>query len=176
MCPPLIAVAAVVSAAAAAAGAGVQVAGNIKQGKAAAASADAQADQDVRNAHLAHEAELDVLRRGSIDAGKARAEGQQVIAEQRLGFTASGVDVGSGTALDVQGDTRELSEFQAAEIEVAAARDAWGYRTKGINYQEQAKVTREVGRQQREGTFLTAVGQGISGVGAAASAFSRVGR
>jgi hypothetical protein len=164
MCPPIIAVAAIVSTA-------VAVGGQVAAGKARAKGQEAQAEQDVKNSQYAHMAELDAIRQGGVDAARARGEGTKVIAAQRVAFGASGVDVSSKSAVDTYAETREMSEMDAAIIEVQAARDAWGFKTKGLNYQKQAVVNREAADQTRTGTFLTATGTAIQGLGAAAGAF-----
>lgn len=157
-------------AAAAVAAAAASTAGAVAQGNAAKKASDAQAEQDVKNAQLADMAAKDAIRQGGVDAAAARAEGTEVISAQRVGFATSGVDVNSGTAGTTQVLTRQLSDFEAETIKVEAAKDAWGLRTQGLNYEKQSKVRREIGRQAQLGGFLSATGYAFQGIGGAVAA------
>lgn len=70
---------------------------------------------------------------GQRASNRQRVATRQTIGAQRAAFAAQGVDVGSGSALDVQADTAELGELDAATIANEAARAALGYRAQAAD-------------------------------------------
>lgn len=64
---------------------------------------------------------------GADEESRYRASVRGLIGSQRAGFAAQGVDVGSGSAVDVQADAAYLGELDALTIRNNAAREAWGY-------------------------------------------------
>lgn len=170
MCPPIL------LAGAAILGAGTAVAGTVIGAKGAKSASDAEKKQAIQNAQYAEQAAQDAIRRGGVASAKARGEGTQLIGTQRVGYAASGVDVSSGSALETQVETRALTEEEALLIKADAARDAWGYRTQGLAYGQQAKLAASAGRQAVAGGFLTGAGQVLGGVASAAGQFYRPAR
>lgn len=71
---------------------------------------------------------VDALRRGALAAGLQRMKGSQVVARQRVGYAASGVDSTVGTPADVASGTEAFNEFDALTIENNAAREALGHK------------------------------------------------
>lgn len=75
----------------------------------------------------------DVRVRGDKAAQRATAQGRRVQASQRAGYAAQGVDVGSGSAADVQADTALQAELDANEIRTSAFMQAWGIEANAEN-------------------------------------------
>jgi hypothetical protein len=93
-----------------------------------------------------------------------------LIGEQRTGFAAGNIDVGFGSAVDVQEDAAFLGELDALTIRTNAAREAWGMRVEGEDLRKQAEIQRKeganaaaAGRARQTGAVLGAIGTGISG-------------
>jgi len=81
------------------------------------------------NARIADYQAKDALERGNAEAARIRQRRNQVVGQQRATFAAQNVDIGTGSAADVQADTVLLSEMDVDTVKANAAREAWGYRT-----------------------------------------------
>lgn len=79
------------------------------------------------NAQIALQQEQDALDRGKQDEEKFRQGVKGLIGSQRTGFAGQGVDVGQGSAADVQADAAFMGELDALTIRNNAARAARGY-------------------------------------------------
>jgi hypothetical protein len=100
----------------------------------------------------------DSLQQGAIAAARARMAGSAATQEQRLAFTANGVDSTTGTAAQVAGTAGLWSELDALQAENNAARRAMGQRETGRRYRVQAQDV----FQQADSAHL-ASGLGIAG-------------
>ena len=136
---------------AAAAGTGIQVAGQIKAGNAAKKAGDF-------NAAVSELQAKDALARGRTDEQRFRQGVRALIGSQRAGFAAQGVDVGVGSALDVQADAAFLGELDALTIRNNAQREAWGYRIEAENYRMGGQQARTASRWNAVGTVLGTAG------------------
>lgn len=88
-----------------------------------------------------------------LGARSAFEQGQQQIAgltmragqlkgSQRAAMAANGVDLGSGSAAEVQASTEIMKEIDKNTLEANAVRSAWGYRTEAANLQSGAAMKR----------------------------------
>jgi len=143
-----------VAAGIAAAGIGLSAFGTYK-GVKAENQANAYNAQIAANNQLIAEqgASLDEQRAAqAIEAGRVaeeqfRQKGEQLKGTQRAGFAASGVQVDTGSALDVAEDTAELTELDALTIRHNAALQAFDFnmearnkRLKGQQYGQEAAL------------------------------------
>jgi len=160
--------------------AGVSAYGQVRAGRAAQRAgeieqkaADAQAEVIDWNAGIADLQAEDATARGYEEEHRFRSMVRGVIGTQRAGFAAGNIDVGFGSALDVQADAAFLGELDALTIRNNAAREAWGYKVEGENLRQQADVTREEGvamaasgRERRNQAYIgaagTLIGSGMS--------------
>ena len=101
---------------------------------------------------------------GSIEEDRQRARMRQVIGKQRAAFAANNIDSSSGTALDLISETAQFGEEDALAIRANAARDAWGFRTQGMNYRAQGTLARAQARNQGTATLLS-TGAQMAGTG-----------
>ena len=101
---------------------------------------------------------------GSIDEDRQRARMRQMIGKQRAAFAANNIDSSSGTALDLISETAQFGEEDALAIRANAARDAWGFRTQGMNYRAQGTLARAQARNQGTATLLS-TGAQMAGTG-----------
>ena len=79
-------------------------------------------------------------------------------------LAASGVEVDSGSALDVQDASIREGEQDAAAIRFNAAREGWGHQVQAVNYRNEASAARAAGRNALFGSI---VGAGTSLLSAA---------
>lgn len=125
------------------------------------------------NAQVADLQAADAIQRGAEDESRFRSGVRQIIGSQRAGFAAGNIDVGFGSALDVQEDAAMLGELDALTIRTNARREAWGIKIEAEDLRRQAGITRKTGvalaaqgRAQRTQARLqagsTVLGAGVS--------------
>lgn len=125
----------------------------------------AKQKEAVENTRLAQRAAVDALERGNRESGQARMATSQLIAKQQLAYANSGVDSTVGTPAQVASDTRTLGEMDARQLENNAAREAWGFRTYGSRYREQAQLEATRGTNRAYGTALAGAGRFVGSFG-----------
>lgn len=111
------------------------------------------------NAELSEAQAQDALAIGAVNEQRQRAKTKQLIGSQRANLAAQGIDIETGSALDVQTGTAALGEDDALMIRTNAAREAWGYRAQASNYRFGGEVARTTAKQQAVGTLLTGGGK-----------------
>lgn len=116
-----------------------------RAGLAAQRAAESQAQLAEYNAAVADLQAKDSLQRGKLDADKFRSRTRVLIGEQRAGIAAGNIDVGYGSAVDVQADAAYLGELDALTVQTNAAREAWGFRVEAEDLRERARISRAEG-------------------------------
>ena len=144
----------------------IGAAGTLMQGMAANSAARAQAAAANQNARIAEAQAHDALERGGQEELRLRRQMAQLQGTQRSMLAASGVDVDSGSALDVQDASMREGEQDAAAIRFNAAREGWGHQVQAANYRNEASAARAAGRNA---PFGSVVGAGTSLLSAAGS-------
>jgi hypothetical protein len=139
------------------AGLGFQLRANEQQ-------AQAQDQQNKQNLQMANDAAGDALRRGQQDESKIRMQGGKLADAQHTAYANSGIDASSGTAADVQAETRATTEFDARTAQNNAAREAWGFKTYGAQYLQKAQLDAQRNSNQQVGTLLTGAAKTTSDV------------
>lgn len=146
--------------------------GQVRSGKAAKAAgehaaqaAESEAQLDDFNAHVADLQATDAIERGAEQEGKYRVNIRQTIGAQRAGYAGGNIDVGYGSAVDVQADAAFLGELDALTIRTNAGREAWGYNVQAIDLRKRAAITRkegsfaqQAGAEQAKSAYLGAAG------------------
>lgn len=108
------------------------------------------------NAQVADMQSDDAIARGDIAADRQRTNTKRLIGAQRAAWAASGADVNSGNAVDVQSDTASMGELDALTIKYNAAREAWGYRNQAIDYRARGDLAKSEGETKAlEGALTT---------------------
>jgi len=158
------------------AGGFAQGAGAMQAARAASASSNYQAVVAANNARLANEAADRTLASGAADTEATSMKSAANVGTIKATQGASGVDVNSGSALNVQASARELGELAATRTSNNAAEKAWGYRVQASNDVAQAQLDQMTGKNQiaageqaQAGDELKGLGTGLVG---AATAFT----
>lgn len=112
----------------------VGAAGSVMQGRSQASAASYQAAVASNNQKIAGQNATYALQAGQQREQAARMRTAGLIGSQRATAAAHGVDVNSGSALDVQSDAATLGELDALTIRNNAAREAYNYKVQGMNY------------------------------------------
>ncbi len=113
---------------------------------------------------------------GEQQAFNKGMETRQKVGGIVAGQAASGVDVSSGSALDVKSSTQELGQVDALTIRSNAAREAYGYQVQGSNFGAQAEADRfggendiTAGQNAKKAGDIAATGSILSGITGAAN-------
>lgn len=162
--------------------AGVNAYGQYKAGKAqkkaavaagehAQEASESQAELSDWNASIADLQATDAIARGAEQESRFRQGVRVMVGAQRAGLAASNVDVGFGSAVDVQADASFLGELDALTIRTNAAREAWGYKVQGEDLRKRAAIQRKEGGFQAEAgrAFTSGSGYAIAGTIAGAT-------
>lgn len=140
-----------------------QVKGQRQAGRLANEAAQQEAGIIDYNAAIADQQAADAITRGQEREQRARAATRGIIGSQRASFAAQGVDVGTGSAADVQADAAFLGELDALTEQTNAAREAWGFKVQATDLRNRADVTRRTGVNQERAANAASVGTAIGG-------------
>lgn len=104
----------------------------------------------------------DAINRGESDAQKVGLEGRRVLGEQRAGLAGQGVDVGVGSAADIQMETLTLSARDMKTVRLNAMQEARGIRAQASTTRAQGRMGARTATNQAAGTLLTGGAQAIA--------------
>ena len=117
-----------------------------------------QAQVAANNATIANQNATTALQAGQAAEAAQRMKTAGLIGSQRAGLAANGVQLNSGSALDVQSDAASLGELDALTIRSNAARTAAGYEAQAGNSTAQSQLDQaQAGWADTTGTLNSAV-------------------
>lgn len=145
--------------------AGATLYGSNKQSKAMREQANQEAALAEFNAKVADAQAEDALRRGEEYAGQFRKEVSGLIGKQRVGIAGQGIDVSTGTAADIQRETKLMGEEDASKIISNSWREAMGLRIQAQNYRMGGKNAYNAGMNQAGNTMLSGGLQAVNALG-----------
>jgi hypothetical protein len=131
---------AAIGAAAGVAGAGVGVVGAIHSANAASQAAAYNQQIANQNAQVAKNNATYAAQAGDVQAGQAQQKTRAEVGALKASEAAAGVDVNSGSAVDVRSSARDLGELSAITVQSNAAREAYGYRTQAVGFENQGTL------------------------------------
>lgn len=157
-------------------GTAVSAYGAIQQGEAAGRAADAQAQMSRYQAEVARNNQQIAKNMADreIAAGQAAAQAESMktaarVAKLRAGMAAHGVDVSTGSAVDVQSSERKMGALDAETVLANAQVKAYGYQSKAYGYGADAGLYDTAGANasatasaSRTGGYLKAAGTLLS--------------
>lgn len=94
------------------------------------------------NARIAELGAQSALNQGQQQVGALTLKAGQLKSSQRASMAANGIDLGVGNAAEVLASTDIMKEIDKNTVEANAVRNAWGYRTQAVNYQNEALMKR----------------------------------
>lgn len=151
----------------AALGVGGTLMGAYANARALEAQGYAQRQAFEMNAKFAEFNAKQALERGDEAAKAYKDHVNKTIGTQRASYAAQGVDVNSGSAMEVQKQTAELGAQDVLTIKNNAWREAWGMRVEAGNSRIQAQYAESTANATARATLLTgglqAGAQGASG-------------
>jgi len=116
-----------------------------ESGRLQRASAESAARLSEFNAAVAELQAADAIARGAQEEARFRDGIDGLIGSQRAAIAANNIDVGFGSALDVQADAAYQGELDALTIRNNAAREAWGYAVQAQDSRLRAQIARREG-------------------------------
>lgn len=144
---------------------GIQAYGQVFQG-------DAQANAYKYNAAVARQNSQAALENAQLAAESGTATATMVSMKNRQTYdstkaqqAASGVDVNSGSAVDVRASEQELGVTDAYNSRVAAVREAYGYQVQSVNDKSEAQLEDYQADISQEAGYLGAAGTLIGTIG-----------
>ena len=132
-----------------------QIGSSYAESRAIKAQSRYESQQLEFNSKLADIQARQVEQKGKEEATQYKTQVKQLIGRQRTALAAQGIDVSSGSALDLQTETAQLGALDALQIRTNAFREATGYRIQSIDYSSQAEMTRLAGKHKAKSTLLT---------------------
>lgn len=147
-------------------GAAVSAYGMEQQGKAASNAANYNAEVAANNAKIAKQNSAYAGAEGETNTASALMKARAEVGAIKASQAASGLDVNSGSAVDVRSSAAETGELNAINIRSEAARKAYGYQT------EAASDTGQVGLDKSNASNSSAAGD----IGAASSIIGGLGK
>lgn len=146
-------------------GTGVSVYSSVQEGKAQQEYYNYQAQQDEKNAKIAEQNALKERQGGIEDARMQRIKTLQTIGKQQTAMASNGIDITSGSALDMIEDTRAMGELDALNILANSERTAQNYLQQSDNFTSQAYLNSLASKNAYKTGIYNSIGAGISGIG-----------
>ena len=139
-----------------AAAVGIMAASSLMQGYAQYQQARYASKVASQNAAIADRLAVDAEKRGVAREEAYRRNLAATQGQQRAALAASGADLSSGSALDLQGDIAQFGELDALSVRANAEREAYGFRTQGMNFRAESEARKAGGNYALLGSVLQA--------------------
>lgn len=94
------------------------------------------------NARIAELGAQSILNQGQQQVGALTLKAGQLKSSQRAAMAANGIDLGTGSAVEIQASTDIMKEIDSNTLTANAVRSAWGYRTQAVNFENEALTKR----------------------------------
>lgn len=140
-----------------------------QQGQAASKAAAYNAQVADNNSKIATQNAEFAGAEGEANAGASAMKTASQIATIKTAQAANGVDVNSGSAVNVRASEAELGEVNALNIRANAARQAYGYATQSQQFTSQKQLDEVQSDQANTGSYLSAAGSFLGGASSAAN-------
>lgn len=99
-----------------------------------------------QNAKYAEQQAADAVDIGQEAEYRHRAGVRGLVGSQRAASAAQGIEIDSGSALDVQLESVGIGELDALTIRNNAAREAWGYKVEAADLRNRGKMAQFAGK------------------------------
>lgn len=150
----------------------VQTAGAIQSGNAANKIAGYQAQVAHNQAIIDEQNAIYALQAGDQDAATKSMEGAAAVGSIRAAQAASGIDVNTGSAVDVQASERIRSALDTETVRHNAQLRAYGYRSQAMADEAEAGLRRAEGAQAKKAGQIKGLGTLLSGASSVAGMWS----
>lgn len=157
---------------ASAVGAGVSAIGAFSQGRANSQSAKYNAAIAANNATISRQNAERTSQEGEVKAAMAQQETRAKYAGILANQGASGVDVNSGSAVDVRSSAAATGELNAINIRANAARQAYAQQTDAAGYDATSTLDKSQAKNDSTAGFLNAGSTLLGGLGDASNNYT----
>jgi hypothetical protein len=99
-----------------------------------------QAEMAAINARVAEISARSALEAGKHEAAQTGMQYGALRGRQRATLAANGVDLGVGSAAEIQASSAIMKQIDLNTIKANSVRTAWGIRTQGVNSQAEARM------------------------------------
>lgn len=144
------------------AGAGISAIGTITGGIASRDAANYQAAIANNNKIIATQNAARAEQAGNVAAEATSRKGAAQVAGIKVGQAASGVNVNTGTAAEVQAGQRETNQLDTETVLSNAQLHAYGYRTQATNFQSEEDLDKAKADNAIPAAALSASGSLLS--------------
>jgi len=124
------------------AGAGTSAVGSYYGAKSERSNLEFESDMASINAGISEISAQQALSRGKTAQESHLLSTARFKSSQKAALAASGVDIGVGSAAEMLTSTDVLSEIDLNILKENAMREAFGYRSEGVNYKTQAIMSK----------------------------------
>lgn len=155
MCLPVAAVAAI-------AGAVISAGGQIYSGMAANAQGKYEQQVANQNAQLEERSQRDAISRQETEQTRHYRRLSQALGEQRVRNSAAGLDIGFGSAADLETDIALIGYEDSAALAENANKEIMGYDINAANYRSSGAAARTRGKSAQTAGFIGAAGTLLS--------------
>lgn len=159
MCPGTLAIA---SLAAGVAGAGTSAYGTYESGQATSNAASYQAAVAQNNSIIANQNAAYAEKAGTAQAEATSLKGAATAGKIKAAQAANGIDVNTGSAVNVRASQAETSQLDTETVLNNAELQAYGYRANATNYTAEAGLESTEAEQAPIGAELGATGNLLS--------------
>lgn len=136
----------------------ISVLGSVQQGKAAKASANYNAQVQQNNAALATQNATLAGRAGAANAEREQMKARANVGAIKASQAANGVNVNTGSAVDVRSGAAEAGLLNAITVRSNAAKEAYGNQTQATSANAQAQLDRAQGKSAETAGYVNAAG------------------
>jgi len=137
-------------------GAAVGAVGALASANAQSSAASYQAKIAANNAAAAGMQRASAISAGHERAAEASLAGAEQIGKMKAAQAATGVDVNTGSAVDVRGSRRMLNQLQSENALSNAQRAAWGYQLQELGFADQSDLYKAEASSARTAGYLGA--------------------
>lgn len=162
-----------VAAGAAVVGAGISAYGSIESSEATAAADKYNAAVAQNNAIIANNNASQAAAAGESQAEQTALQTRAKVGGLKANEAAAGVDVNSGSALDVRSSAQQLGELNAITVRSNAAKVAYGYQTQNMNDVAQAQLDQTAANNAITAGDINAAGNVVGGLSSAAGSYAK---
>lgn len=122
----------------------------------------ASLDVAAANAETARRAATDAILRGQTEEELTRQRGARMIGAERAAIGAAGLEMTSGSPLQILTDTAGMTELDALTVRSNAAREAWGLQSQAAGMLAQGEVGALEARARGVGSLLGGTAQALA--------------
>jgi len=141
--------------------------GSYEQGQAASKASAYQSQVAAQNAQIATQNANFAGAEGEQNTATSEMQNRATTSTIKANQAANGVDVNSGSAVNVRASSAEVGELNALNIRANAARQAYGYETQASQQTGQSQLYAAESSNENTASYLSGAGSFLGGSSAA---------